>query len=339
MKTGHSIFIPLVTHTEVNMNGLGVHLIPIHRRHEDFDFIRENRPGIVKIINPSPLDIDTMRAIYGASLDGLKLILRNHPISEQKDSAERNPIETAQAHTRFWRRELGRLGIRQGEYENIFVEGINEPNLDAGPRPNPDTEPDRYTIWLNRTEYLGGQNNKYNATFTRANTGFGIGTIAFQFSVGWPANLKDGQVPFWGFWSESLGEVEAAGDLAYIGLHEYWPQDGPRWNEGWFAQRWKHVPSKAGVIITECGVDEYTKRADADDPEKRGWQNFMGEHKYTRQLHTYFHECAIDKRFVGFTPFTSDGAREWKSFDVMPCYRGMTIIDWTIHGQVWYTRP
>ena len=304
------------------MNYNGVHLIPVHNRTADYDYIAATKPGIVKIVDA---DIDHIRRVREA-LDGdrsVTIVLRNHARSEDKQAMEENPYATGQRHAREWIDDLKRLGV-YGD-SNVWVEGVNEPNLDAGPRPS-DIFSDEYQAWLKQTRYLASNVDSYIIGLIEEGQPY-LNVYAYLFSVGWPTNLKEGEAPYWDYFNDSLNVIEKYG--ARIGLHEYFPEDGPSWNAGWYAYRWKHMPRTIRVDILEAGMDVYTKHSIMSDPQRRGYLNWVTPEINAHFLHEYCMECRRDPRFGGFTPFTSDGSAEWSSYDMLHSYSEMLKLDWS----------
>ena len=307
------------------MNKYGVHFIPVHNRDDDYLFIEQFEPRIIKIVNPSPGHIQRIKSDLSTdAFLNTVFILRDHLLSEQKEEMARNPRALALEHTERLNELRTHVGLK--DHPNTYVEGINEPNLDAGQRPDP--QGDGYQSWLDKSKVLCSHVDIYTTTLAQHSAVIDQKIMAYLFSVGWPFNLYDGEPPYWGFFERSLDALEEYPH--WIGLHEYWPQEGPSWNAGWFAYRWKAMPRDIPVAITECGLDEYVKDANVSDPSDRGWKNFMFAEKYTKQQHKYYRENLKDKRFEGQTPFTSDSADTWQSYDMLETYPHVYTMNWDI---------
>ena len=307
------------------MNKYGIHLIPIHNRNEDYEFIAEFQPRIIKIVNPSVGHIDRIRASLDYNVfENTIFVLRDHLLSEQKEEMARNPRALALEHVERLSDLRHAVGLYQ--HENTFVEGINEPNLDAGERPA--LESPAYDTWYQRTRVLSSHSDIYTATLARHSSIIEQRIMAYLFSVGWPANLSEGELPYWGWFENSLDAVEENA-LHWIGLHEYWSQLGPSYNAGWWAYRWKHMPRNIPVAITECGLDEHVINPDISEPADRGWKNFLSANTYTEQNHEYYTENAKDPRFMGQTNFTSDGGG-WESYDMLETYPYVLNMNWEV---------
>lgn len=306
------------------MNKYGIHLIPIHNREEDYRFIAEFQPRIIKIVNPSKGHIDRIKSDLGSAFYDTVFIMRDHLLSEQKEEMARNPRALAVEHTERLAELVKKVGL--GNHEQTFVEGINEPSLDAGPRP-PINSP-AYQTWYGRSKVLCSHSDIYTETLARQSAPIGQRIMGYLFSVGWPFNLDEDEPPFWGFFERSLDALEEFPH--WIGLHEYWPQEGPSWNAGWFAYRWKHMPRDIPVAITECGLDEYVKDSNVSEPADRGWKNFLTSETYTLQQYEYYRENLKDPRFEGQTPFTSDSADDWQSYEMMETYHHVFVLNWEV---------
>jgi murein DD-endopeptidase MepM/ murein hydrolase activator NlpD len=87
------------------------------------------------------------------------------------------------------------------------------------------------------------------------------------------------------------------------------------------------MPGNLPIMLLEGGIDEYTKDPKVQG-ERRGWRAWKLPSEYAAQIYAFIITAAKDPRFVCFTPFTSDGAREWHSFDVEPAYSEILKLDW-----------
>lgn len=302
-----------------NKSLIGSHWIPVHNRKIDLDFIAAANAPFNKIVG-GPLDVSQVSAAYAVSR-GSKIILRDHPLSEQHSDYRANPAATGVrhalemiAHFERMERQAAARGIPFPSKREVVLIGMNEPILDAGPRADMN-----YDEWLTRTRELSWILRDYTISFMNTLTAKGYIGGAFNISVGWPTNLKDNHPSYWGFFDGVEEAIRKNG--GYLVLHEYFSFDGPSYNAGWWAYRFRHCPWNVPIIIGECGVDQYVKDGNKEK-STRGWKGMHKDEnvaweRYVDMLIEYEAECFLDPRIVGITPFTFDcNHDDWGSFDI-----------------------
>lgn len=293
------------------MNKLGVHWIPAHNRPEDYDYMTGLRADVVKIIDP---DVAQISFAHGVNREAL-IILRDHPLSEQKGDMIANPEQTGKRHAKEWRdkvnlyrRQANERGIIFPDDEHILVLGINEP-----------------PVWDHLEATI-----KYNIAFLSELKSYGLRGGALNLSVGWPANTGTDTPPNWRPY-KSLEPVIKDGNHILM-LHEYWDNSGIESMWGWWAGRFTKCTLDVPIIIGECGIDEYVAGTVSDH---MGWEHFYSSHPaaYVDQLHEYVAKSSQDYRFVAATPFTTDfGGREWRTFDTKRLHNIILSRNWNFQN-------
>jgi len=272
------------------MHRMGVHLIG--NREPDFEYIDRLKPKSVKIVDPDP---SVLRRVLGRVDNDCVVVLRDHPMSEQKTDMYRQPEVTGIRHAKEW---INRLTVGRfkefHDYENIAVVGINEPDVH--------NEAEERIVYLYTKAFL--------ATLTQA----GVRGLALNLSVGWPRNDAPGQPVIWRTFMP-LEEMILEGNH-FLCVHEYWypnPQSG--W--GWYANRISHCPMSVPIIIGECGYTRQLLRMDIAQPW--GWRGNIPPTTYAEQL-WYYHDN-VDVNVHSIMPFTTGFAgAEWESKDTLPAH-------------------
>jgi len=219
---------------------VGVHWIPVHQRAEDEQYFQALQPGGIKIINPDPEQI--RRCLTYIDPNGV-VVLRDHPLSEQKEAMVQDPIGTGKYHAGEWVKKFQPGGRFAGLLsEKIVVCGINEPFVRT-------VEEERITV-------------QYTKQLLESCTQFGIRVMAGNLSVGWPRNLGRDMPPFW----DSFLELEQPilRNRGFWGAHEYyyadpdesWFDGGAIGRWGWLTYRINHCPLNVPIIIGEWGMEK-----------------------------------------------------------------------------------
>jgi len=278
---------------------LGVYWSVMHRRPQDYAYFRELNPTVFKIMDGGDNDY----AWAKANLPGALVVARDWAMSEQKQDCLKDPIGTGQRHAREWSHHQGRLGFDKA---STLIQGINEPPVwEAG--------------W---PEAL----RMYTIAMCDEATKLGLRVGAMQLSVGWPANTGPNTPPDW---SPYHGvDVAIRKNNGALVVHEYWADQGPKENWGWWCGRSLKCPWQVNIIIGETGIDMYVK--DGGVPHaQRGWRGRKEPHAYASELAEYTSLMSADRRFIGSCVFASDFAsHEWYSFDIEPAYSA--ILNTTI---------
>lgn len=308
------------------MQKYGTHNNFVHMRNEDFDHIMNMRPGAgCKIVNPSPGHIKRILEVFPGCP---RFILRDHPRSEQQADYQSFPYDTGVRHAQEAMRDWIKIWSEVGDSmlgREYGFEGINEPNLDAGNRNTMD-----YQEWLSLTKKLASKLDTYTAAFVEtvdtevkklykqfpkvklSNTTFFA--AAYQFGVGWPANLEDGKDPYYGFFNRSIRICEKYN--AVTCFHHYYDSHGPFANGKWLAFRCANYPGKNRVAITEAGFDSLTTNPETRHPEDRGFRNYITPEECAIFMHSHYMGLAdiLGSRFDGMYEYTADGSGEWRTF-------------------------
>lgn len=278
---------------------MGAHWIPIHQRPEDEANLRDLRPSSIKIINPDPSQV--RRCLTYIDPAGL-VVLRDHPLSEQKSDMIRDPIGTGKRHAAEWLQKFSKGGRFDGLLSrNIAVTGINEPFVH-------DDNEERIVF-------------EYTKAFLEDCTKYGIRALALNLSVGWPRNLGRDMPPYWnGFLA--LEDIINRGNH-FLCTHEYWysfPDESWFQNKfGWLAYRINACPMQVPIIIGECGMEKRvdTERRKNEGNPPWGWIGNISASEYAQQLWTY--ESKLQPNVFSIMPFTLDwGSHDWDSQDVGP---------------------
>lgn len=276
---------------------LGVYWSVMHRRAADYDYFKRLNPTVMKVMDGGDVDYKWIRD----NLPDALVVARIHALSEQHGDMLKDPVGTGKRHAREWNEHQKRLGFDRA---NTLILGINEPRVwEAG-----------------MAEAL----RQYTIALCDEATTLGLRVGAMQLSVGWPANTGADTPPDWSPWHGVEAAIKRGNHV--LVLHEYWADQGPSENWGWWAGRALKCPWQVPIVIGECGIDMYVK--DGSVPHNaRGWRGRKSPEQYAAELKEYADRMAQDKRFIGGTPFASDYAnKEWFSFDVEPAYQAILAL-------------
>ena len=289
------------------MNPLAVYWSAHHRRPTDYEYMSSLQPAVVKIMDGGPPDYDWVRR----NLPGALVVARDWALSEQKSDMLGDPAGTGKRHAQEWKAKQPHLGF---DPANTLVLGINEPEV--------------WDPWVTDALVV------YTVAFLDECQALGLRGGALQLSVGWPGNTGEGMPPNWA----PFAPVEAAiqrGKHALV-LHEYWADEGPHENWGWWGGRFMSCPWQVPIIIGECGVDMFVKYGGGYDGS-RGWQGHMSAYQYGAECAEYVALCQQDARFFCATVFTTDYASgEWGSFDTEPARHELVANAASLPPAQWY---
>lgn len=292
---------------------MGVHWIPVHQRREDEDFMAKLRPSSIKIMNPDPAQIQ--RALTWIDPNGV-VVLRDHPMSEQKADMVRDPIGTGKRHAREWLEKFSKGGRFDGLLSSrIAVCGINEPFV------HDDAEEAGVVA--------------YTKALLEDCTSYGIRVLGLNLSVGWPRNLGRDMPPYWRNFLP-LEDVINKGNH-FLCVHEYWYTDPDEsWFQnkfGWLSHRVAACPMAVPIIIGECGMEKRvdTERAKNEGNPPWGWLGNISAAEYAEQLWRY--EAKLQPNVFSIMPFTLDwGSHDWDSQDTGPASKEILL---RIRRNVW----
>lgn len=271
---------------------LGVYWSVEHRRQEDYNYFKDLNPSVIKVMDGGNSDYEWIKNNLPDSL----VVARDWAMSEQHSDMLKDPMATGKRHAAEWNDHQSKLGF---DRTKTLILGINEPKIwEAG-------VPEALRIY---TISLCYEAKKFN-----------LRVGAMQLSVGWPNNTGPDTLPDWSHW-DGVDTAILANNGALI-CHEYWADQGPSENWGWWAGRVLKCPWQVPIVIGECGVDMFVKTTSGDQ-QTRGWIGHMPPERYAAELWEYVGRMSVDRRFVGCAVFASDfQAHEWYSFDVQPAYQ------------------
>lgn len=271
---------------------LGTYWSVMHRRPQDYEYFKQLQPSVFKIMDGGQPDYQFAREHLPSSL----VIARDWALSEQHGDMLKDPLGTGRRHAQEWNQHQARLGFDKAK---TLILGINEPHV---------WEP-------GVSEAL----RKYTIALCDEATVYGLRVGAMQLSVGWPANNGPDTPPDWSPF-DGVDDAIRANNGALV-THEYWADQGPKENWGWWGGRALKCPWRVPIIIGECGIDFYVK--DGSVPHAaRGWRGRKTPEQYASELAEYTGLMSADERFFGCAVFASDFANgEWASFDIEPAYK------------------
>lgn len=282
---------------------LGGHWIPASNRASDHAYFKALRPGVLKVVTLDPNRIKEAMGYLDPSPYSV-LVVRDHPLSEQKSDAVADPIGTGKRHAREWRDKFAPGGRLAGiDTKRIVVCGINEP-------------------FVQNAQQAGGVAAYTKALLEDLKT-YGLRGLALNLSVGWPRNADTATVkntkPIWDEFLGLEGVILSGNHI--LGLHEYWRNDpdeswheapnGEKW--GWNAHRHWACPLAVPIIIGECGLTKEVAGSPVPG-QSIGWIGNVSAPQYAEQLWRYADKC--HPNVLGVMPFTTDMASaDWAMDD------------------------
>jgi murein DD-endopeptidase MepM/ murein hydrolase activator NlpD len=275
-------------------SALGVYWSVMHRRPQDYDYFARLQPSVFKIMDGGPNDYKWAKDNLPNSL----IIARDWALSEQHSDMLKDAKGTGIRHAHEWNEHQKTLGF---DKTKTLILGINEPGVwEPG-------VPEALRV--------------YTIALCNEATRLGLRVGAMQLSVGWPANTGPDTPPNW----EPFDDVDTAirANNGALVLHEYWADNGPGENWGWWAGRSLKCPWQVPIVIGECGIDMYVKDGSVEK-HKRGWQAHKTPEQYAAELADYTGRMNADSRFKGCAVFAADfAAHEWFSFDIERAYQAI----------------
>lgn len=272
----------------------------MHRRPQDYEFFKRLNPTVMKVMDGGPPDYQWIRE----NLPNALVVARIHALSEQHGDLLKDPIGTGKRHATEWDRHANELGF---DRSRTLVLGVNEPH-----------------VWEPGVPEALRQ---YTIALCDEATRLGLRVGAMQLSVGWPNNDGPDTPPNWSAWHGVDNAIRANNGALVV--HEYWADNGPGENWGWWAGRVLKCPWQVPIVIGECGIDMYVKDGSVAHLS-RGWRGRKSPEQYAGELADYTERMSADGRFVGCAVFAADFANgEWASFDIEPAYQAIlaTPID------------
>lgn len=289
-------------HTSTRM---GAHWIAGHFRADDLTYFQKLVPAWTKVVSTDP---NRIREALAFTDQNGKIVVRNHPLSEQQSDYTRDPAGTGKAHADSYHSLMSPGGRLYGiSTERLLFSGINEPDL------NSEAADDRCVIYT--TNYLDRLNS------------YGLFGTAVNGSTGHVRNTDTATVkntkPTWVRF-RSLETRLLKGN--YLTMHEYW-RDFPA--EGWYTapngQRWgwnayRHYACELSVpiLIGECGLTKNVNGLPGPG-QSDGWIGNISPVYYAAQLWEYANQC--HPNVVAVMPFTTSyESNDWQNDDTQPAH-------------------
>ena len=260
----------------------GFFLIPKHNPLLASQLVGAMQPSLVKTFSGviSRQQRDTWHELSPYSI----LLTADHPISSEP--LEEDAIaQQAQRHVDAWSRQ-------RDEGKGDLWMTLNEPHIEQG---------QDYRRRL----------AAYHVTALALAHGRGLNLCVLNFSVGWP-RVRDLDGVDW--WADFAPVAQAMRPGDYLGLHEYWPKQGPLYRYPYLAGRHRFCPFDVPILISECGLDQGT----VDAVGNKGWKNYLTPQQYLAELLQY-HATLSDPRVRGTAIFLHDyESNNWDDFDLQP---------------------
>ncbi len=276
---------------------IGAHYIVTHNRPQDMDFVAACPAPSAKIVYSSTPNADHVREVMRRA--PARVVLRDHPLSEQHDDIWRDPEGTGRRHAREWKQHLDEIGGL--DFNRILVEGANE-----------------FPHWLEngiQTQLI------YELAFGIEAQRLGVNTLHCQFPVGWPGNggIADAP-PDWKPWEPILAWIDAHPGT-FLAIHEYWGfNTGVRFYAGWWFLRYRKMPHKVPTILTELGGLRARQNPNGTFGlvARDGWKgndedkdSGISAEQYLAQWQQAEVELRADPYIDSAHLFTTDGAHPW----------------------------
>jgi hypothetical protein len=320
-------------------NGTGVNFAPYHNRPEDVAFLDTWGTNWIKFIDPNSGKVSQVHRV----VPDAQWIFRNHHISENdKQAVREDPEGMGRKHAEFWNRETSKLrneavtnGLSFPEQEDIWYEGINEPQMWEGGGLSYAQAVDiacRYNVSWSDTMFQFDM----NALLLQLNTGHPAILTPGEGSYLLPGVYDNGEVPdYTGY--DRIWEVSVKNGHP-VGFHEYWSHMGPLTKDmkGWNPFRAMNFPNGVKRLNTECGLDEQVW-IDGLKHHERGYKAFWHdkEHVYGLQIHEYHTFWQQHPDYLGFCGFILDyGSGHWISFDYDDVRRHLVKHVWLEMGSI-----
>jgi len=260
------------------------------------------RPGSIKIVDPSRDRCE--RCLSYLDPNGL-LVLRDHPLSEQKSDMARDPVGTGKRHADDWIAKLTTGKLAGLPKDKLLVCGINEPHVH-------NAESEAIVV-------------AYSRALIERCASASVRVLVGNLSVGWPRNTdtatQKNTPPVWDSFLPLEQPMIDSGSV--WGQHEYWfsdpddswytAQNGEKW--GWYSHRINTFPMAVPVIIGECGYNLKVKEDQwvAMGRPSEGWLGRISAGTYAEQLWRYADK--LHPNVHSIQPFTTDSNNDWWFFD------------------------
>jgi hypothetical protein len=291
---------------------LGLHWMRFHQDGEDFPHIARMGYKSYTLFEWMWKDRDFCSELLKVAAPDAIFLLRDHPLSEQKENFVSHPVETGLHHAEEWERkwDAGTINLPQ---QRCYHLGINEPDSNQHQR----------------------QIEGYTLAFVDRLDSAGLKAAGYSFSVGHPStvNLDPKGKPDWSWYKDSAQALIETGGIA--AMHEYYmPGD---FGMGYWTLRLQHCPYKLRFVIKESGIDSgvvHYRPIKGENGIERGvgYKHYFPPEKwgeFLSQVDEYQAILGMDERVHSVQLFTYDTNSDWDTFDVRPLRALMEQYKWT----------
>lgn len=272
----------------------------MHRRPADYDFFRNLKPPVVKIMDGGKPDYQWVYSNLPEALVVFRDWLLDDNHGNVWTSCLRDPVGTGKSVARQMVAKAQALGLDKSR--TLLMGPTNEPN-----------------VWV-----PGGIEAAVQSTVAFADEVALLGWrgLLLNLSVGWPANNDTATVkdtpPNWTPYAPVQSAIRRGNHM--LGLHEYWKNTGVGDGWGWYGGRALKCPWDVPIIIGECGFSYAVGRSGIPTVDQ-GWRKHITDEQYAAQIVDYHNRMAADSRIKGLCLYLCDHANvEWWSKDVEPAY-------------------
>lgn len=243
-------------------------------------------------------------------------LLRDHPLSEEKQAVISDPAGFGVAHGLSWAKKWkeGKIHLPQ---ERVYHLGVNE---------------------LDTNQYQR-QNDIYTTNFAQTLASAGLLAGGWSFGVGHPStvNLDPKQKPDWSYYRKSAETLKRLNGIAVI--HEYWMPGDYNWGN-WAGRYAEHCPFDVPYVVTESLYDSGV----AGKFPSRGYKDYVDlanpneVNIMLAEYNGYMSRLSTDPRFHSAQMYTYDFAHPWDSFDIRPIAHRIELFPWTLASEQEQTR-
>jgi murein DD-endopeptidase MepM/ murein hydrolase activator NlpD len=290
------------------MTKLGMHWLRMHQDDaRDLGHIAKMDYRSLTLYEPEWKNKDFCAALLATCPQETIFLLRDHPLSEQKQEMYSDPTGTAKKHSNSWseRRKQGGVFLPTTRCYHL---GINEPDSNQFQSPI----------------------NTYTEVFADEMGRSGMRIGGWQFGVGHPstANLDPSKPPDWHWYESSYNALKRNSGIAVC--HEYWMPNNYNWGN-WCGRFIQHCPYDIQVVINECWIDSGV----VGTFPSRGYRYYydLGSTTTTdialENLNYYQDRVGRDTRVHSVQPFCYDSNRDWFTFDTLPVSKRMEVYPWS----------
>lgn len=290
---------------------LGLHWQRQHSDNQaDFGHIARMKYKSFTLFEGTWDNVDFCRGLLAVTEPDAIFLLRDHPLSEEKQAVISDPAGFGTAHGMEWAKkwQAGKIPL---PVERCYHLGINE--LDTN----------QYQV----------QNNVYTEHFTKSLAAAGLRCAGWSFGVGHPStkDLDPKGKPDWSWYRTSADALIRHNGIAAV--HEYWWDGDYNWGN-WVGRYLMHCPYDIPFVVKESfhdgGLVGKPKRGFHDNVDlanKDDVYRFLGEVNYVMS------RLSTDPRFHSVQGFTYDFAHPWDSFDIRPIRHHFETYPWNLSAE------